>query len=303
MNRLCLLIPLLVFASALVAQAQELEPRRWTHLPTDSNFVGGGYAFTDGDLAFDPVIKIDDAEVEMHTVAFKYIRTFGLFGHSFRVDVADAYQNGTWTGTLNGEAAKADRSGMTDPMLQVAVNLYGGPPLKGKEYADYRAKMENETIVGAALAVHMPLGEYNNDKLINLGSNRFAIRPQLGVIHNRGKWGFELTGSAWIFTDNDDFFGGSKLEQDPLYAIQGHVVYTFRPGFWVAGGFAYGTGKESTVDGGSKDDERENIAFGCSTGYAITRHIGVKIGYLGVRSQADTGIDFDTFVAGTSFFW
>jgi hypothetical protein len=303
MNRLCLLVPLLVLASALVAQAQELEPRRWTHLPTDSNFAGAGYAYTDGDLSLDPVLQIEDAEVEIHTLAFKYIRTFSLLGHSVRVDASDAYQNGSWKGTLNGVAARVDRSGMTDPILRVAVNLYGAPPLKGKEFARYRAGIENETIVGAALAVHLPLGEYFDDKLINIGTNRFTIRPQLGVIHNRGQWGFELTGSAWIFTDNNDFFGGKKLELDPLFAIQGHVVYTFRPGLWAAGGLAYGSGQNSTVDGVRKDDQKKNIVFGCSAGYSITRHFGVKIGYLGTRSQADTGIDFDSFIAGTSFFW
>ena len=29
-------------------------------------------------------------------------------------------------------------------------------------------------------------GEYLDDKLINLGANRFAIRPQSGVVHTRG---------------------------------------------------------------------------------------------------------------------
>jgi hypothetical protein len=303
MNRLCFLVPLLVIASALVAQAQVLEPRRWSHLPTNSNFGGAGYAYMEGDLSFDPVIKVEDAEVEMHTLAFKYIRTFSLLGHSAHIDVSDAYQNGTWKGILDGEAARADRSGMTDPILRVAVNLYGGPPLKGKEFAKYRAGLEKETIVGAALAVHVPLGEYLDDKLINIGTNRFTIRPQLGVIHNRGKWGFELTGSAWIFTDNNDFFGGKKLEQDPLFAIQGHVVYTFRPGLWVAGGLAYGVGQKSTVDGVRKDDQKGNIVFGCSTGYSITRNFGVKIGYLGTRSQENTGIDFDSLIVGTSFSW
>jgi len=177
-----------------------------------TNFHGGGYAFTNGDLSLDPVLKIEDATFEMHTVALKYIRTFELLGRSARVDLAGAYQDGTWKGTLDGVAARAERKGWADPVMRFAVNLYGAPPLEGQEFASYRAEQERETIVGAGLAVHVPLGEYFDDKLINLGSNRFTIRPQLGVVHNRGKWGFELTGSAWIYTDNDDFFGGKKLE-------------------------------------------------------------------------------------------
>ncbi len=95
LNRPLGLALLMVLASPLVAEAQELEPRRWNHLPTGTNFIGGGYSYTEGDLSFDPVLKIDDAEVELHTMALKYIRTCEVFGLSARVDLANAYQDGT----------------------------------------------------------------------------------------------------------------------------------------------------------------------------------------------------------------
>jgi hypothetical protein len=298
------ILPLLVvLASATFAEAQELQPRRWTHLPKGANFLGGGYAYTDGDLFFDPVLKIEDASVEMHTLALKYIRSFQLFGKSARIDLTGAFQDGTWEGTLDEAPARAKRSGWADPVVRLAVNLFGAPPLEGQEFANYRAGIERETIVGAGLAVHVPLGEYFDDKLINLGSNRFTIRPQLGVVHSRGRWSFELTGAAWIFTDNDDFFGDTSLEQDPFFTIQGHVVYSFRPGLWIAGGLAYGFGQESTVDGDNKDDEKENVVWGLSVGYPITRNFGVKVGYVGTRAQADTGIDFDSFIASATYLW
>jgi hypothetical protein len=298
------ILPLLVvLASATFAEAQELQPRRWTHLPKGANFLGGGYAYTDGDLFFDPVLKIEDASVEMHTLALKYIRSFQLFGKSARIDLTGAFQDGTWEGTLDEAPARAKRSGWADPVVRLAVNLFGAPPLEGQEFANYRAGIERETIVGAALVVHVPLGEYFDDKLINLGSNRFTIRPQLGVVHSRGRWSFELTGAAWIFTDNDDFFGDTSLEQDPFFTIQGHVVYSFRPGLWIAGGLAYGFGQESTVDGDNKDDEKENVVWGLSVGYPITRNFGVKVGYVGTRAQADTGIDFDSFIASATYLW
>ena len=66
--------------------AQELEPRRWSHLPTAKNFVGGGYSYSKADICFDPVLRIEDVEMEMHTWAFKYIRTFELLQKSARVD-------------------------------------------------------------------------------------------------------------------------------------------------------------------------------------------------------------------------
>ena len=294
---------LLVLASSATAGAQELEPRRWSHLPVAANFFGVGYAYADGELAFDPVLQIEDASVELHTTAIKYIRSFDLLGFSARVDLTGAYQDGTWKGTLAGEPKRVDRRGWADPVARFAVNLYGAPPLKSKAFAEYRAGLERETIVGVAVAVQFPLGQYFDERLINLGNNRFVVRPQLGVIHNRGKWGFELTGSTWIYTDNDDFFGGQKLENDPLYTIQGHVVYHFLPSLWASGSFGFGTGYEATVSGDNKNDRRENVVFALSAGYAIHPMIALKLGYLGTRRLADTGTDFDSAILAVSFFW
>jgi hypothetical protein len=142
-----------------------------------------------------------------------------------------------------------------------------------------------------------------DDKLINLGTNRFTFRPQLGMVHNRGKWSVELTGSVWLFTDNDDFFNGNELEQDPLYALQTHFVYTFRPGLWVAAGAGYGYGGESAVNGEEKDDRKENLAWALSIGCPITRQMGVKVAYLGTRTQQSIGQDADSIALALSFLW
>ena len=95
-----------------------------------------------------------------------------------------------------------------------------------------------------------------DDKLINLGTNRYTFRPQLGVVHNRGKWSMELTGAVYIYTDNNDFFNGNRLEQDPYYTIQTHLVYTFFPGLWTAAGAGYGYGGKSTISG-----EKKNVSI------------------------------------------
>ena len=214
----------LVLALPYVCFAQELEPRRWSHLPMGKNFVGVAYVHTKADIFFDPVLRIEDAEMEMHTWAFKYIRTFEMLQKSARIDFTQAYQEGRWSGLLNGAPASITRSGLSDSVLRFAINLYGATPLEGKEFAAYRAKVDVETIFGAALLVHLPTGDYMNDKLFNLGTNRFTFRPQFGVVHNRGKWSMELTGAVWLYTDNNDFFNGNKLEQDPYYTIQTHLV-------------------------------------------------------------------------------
>jgi len=283
--------------------AQELEPRRWSHLPTRANFAGGGYAYTEADIFVDPVIRAENVEMEMHIWAVQYIRTFELFQKSARIDFTQAYQEGRWTGLIDGVPRSIKRNGLSDSVLRFAMNLYGAPPLEGKEFAAYRAKADVETIFGTALVVQLPTGDYMEDKLINLGSNRFTFRPQLGVVHNRGKWSMELTGEVLLYTDNDDFFNRKELEQDPLYTSQFHLIYTFRPGLWAAASSGYGYGGESTVSGIKKNDRRENLAWALSLGYPITRQLGVKVIYLATRTQNSFGQDADSIGAGFAFFW
>jgi hypothetical protein len=294
---------LLFILIASPCPAEELEPRKWAHLPLDTNFVGTGYAYTEADISFDPILRIENGQMEMHTWAAKYIRTFRLFEKSARFDLVQAYQNGRWTGLLDGVPAMVKRSGWSDTLLRFAINLYGAPPLHAKEYAAYRAVTEVETIVGAGLSVQLPTGDYLNDKLINLGTNRFTFRPQLGVVHMRGKWSVETTGTVAIYTENNEFFNGKKLEQDPLYIIHSHFIYTFRPGIWAGVSAGYDYGGRSTVDGAKKEDRKQVLGWAFSFGFPLSRHLGGKIAYIGTRTQELTGIDSDTFILGLSAFW
>ena len=295
----CVLLPWLVSPSL----AQELEPRRWTHLPIDTNFAAVGYAYTEADISIDPVLRLEGARLDKHTWFAGYIRTFELAEKSARIDLVQSWQEGRWTGLLNGPPASANRQGWSDTIVRFAVNLVGAPPLAGKEYAAYRAATDVETLVGASLVVRLPTGQYKKDKLLNLGGNRFSIKPMLGVIHNRGKWSFEMTGDMSMFTDNDSFFNGNTLEQDPLYTLQAHVIHTFRPGLWLAASAGYGAGGQTSVNGVKSNNRKENVGWAISAGYPIARWLSIKAAYIGTRSQTFVGSDTDTLTIGFSTFW
>ena len=283
--------------------ALDLEPRLWSHLPVGANFAGFGYAYTKADIAFDPVLLIEDVQMDLESWVGKYIRTFELFDKSARVDLTQAYQQGDWTGFLNGAPASVSRSGWSDTFVRLAVNLYGAPPLSGKEFAAYRSGVKDDTIVGMGLVVRLPTGDYMEDKLINLGQNRFTFRPQLGINHTHGKWTAEVTGEVAFHTDNDEFFNGNKLEQQPIYIIHGHLIHTFRPGLWVGMGVGYDYGGENSINGVDKDDSKQDVAWALSFAYPINRYPGLKVAYIGSRKQESTGLDSDTLAASLSFSW
>ncbi len=296
----CLLLRLF-FASS--CSAEELEPRRWAHLPIDTNFLGAGYAYTEADISFDPVLKIENGQVDLHTWVAKYIRSFALFEKTARIGILQGYQEGRWKGLLDGFPTTVKRRGLTDTLVRFAINLYGAPPLQGQEYAKYRAATEVETIVGVGISVQLPTGDYMDDKLINLGSNRFTFRPQIGAVHTQGKWSVETTAIVALFTDNNEFYNGHKLEQDPLYIVNGHLIYAFRPGVWASASAGYDYGGRSTVDGTKKDDRKQDLVWALSVGLPLNRHLGAKVVYVATRTQESTGIDSDTFAIGLSAFW
>ena len=283
-----------------VSFAQDVEPRRWTHLPVGLNVVGAVYVYTDGDLFLDPVLLIDNAETEQHTVVAGYTRSFGLAGRTARLDVLLPVKKARWQGVLDGVFTTVRREGLADPILRLSVNLVGGPALKSKEFREFRAANTTSTIVGMGLTVVVPLGEYKKDQLLNLGGNRFIIQPEIGVLHTRGRWSYELTGSVLLFEDNDEFGNGNKLEQDPLYVVQAHVIHVFRPGLWLSLSAAYTHGGESEVNDVRKNDPRDTVLSALTFGIPITRAQGLKFAYIRGRIQKDVGADTDNFAVAWS---
>ena len=277
--------------------AQDLEPRRWSQMPVGVNFLGIGYGHIEGDIFFDPVLLIEGASFDMENFAAVYIRSIDILGKSARIDFTLPYKAGRWEGTVDGEYVRFHRHGWADPRVRVSMLLYGGPAQTPREFAGAE---HSDTVVGAAVSLTMPFGKYSDQRLINLGTNQWIVRPQLGVTHRRGKWTGELTGSAFIYTDNDDFWRESELETDPLFALQAHLIYSFRPGLWASLSTGYGWGGEATVNGDAKNNPSGNWLTALSLGFPINRKQGVKLTWLRGRTQKSTGADIDSLILGYS---
>ena len=115
---------ILVLCSFSVAVAQELTPRRWSHLPLDTDIAGIGCIYAQADIFLDPVLQVEDLELEMNTVAVRYMRTFEFSGKSSRFELGQGFQDGTYRGLLQGKSARAHRQGPTDTVLRLSSILY-----------------------------------------------------------------------------------------------------------------------------------------------------------------------------------
>jgi hypothetical protein len=262
------------------------------------NFLVVSNNFSGGDVTFDPALPVEDASATINTTALVYVRTMHFFGRSGNASVALPYSIGHVEGLYLGEFTTVDRSGFRDPQFRFALNVYGAPAMSLKEFASYRQK----TNIGVSLAVVAPLGEYDPEKLINLGSNRWAFKPEVGLSRAMGKWTLELYGGVWLFTDNDDFFGGRTREQDPIGSFQLHVLYTFKPRMWIAVDANYYTGGRTTVDGKDNLDLQKNSRLGVTFSVPLDHRQSLKFAVSG-GAYTSIGADFTAFVAGYQYLW
>jgi len=299
-----LIVSLLInFSLAESVCAQDLEPRRWSHLPAGMSVAGIGYAYTEADIFFNPVWNVTDGAARINALGFVALHTFDLAGKSARISLMLPYVSGRWEGNVDSAYQVIHRRGTGDPRLRLSVNLYGAPALKGSEFAQYTAEHTTNTVVGASLAMTVPLGKYCDDCLINIGNNRWSVRPQIGVVHTRGPWSFELTGSVFLFTDNNNFLRETVLKQETLYTAQAHVIYTFRPGLWASLSSGYGVGGLISIDQKKTLFEVDNWVWAASFGVPVGKIHGLQLTWLSGRTQNDVGRDSDNLLLSWSMRW
>lgn len=285
----------LLLGGARTVGAQQLEPRAYSPSPIDTNFFGLGYGYSHGGVLLDPSLPVENVRARFNLVAPYYGRTFGLFGRLASVTVVAPYAWGSASGDVMEVRQSVTRSGVADPQLRFAVNLLGGSALTVQEF---RARTP-ETTLGVSLTAVCPYGQYFPSKLVNLGTNRWAFKPELGLSHPAGKWAFEVYAGVWFFTENADFYGGQVRTQSPLASYQGHVVYSFNPRLWAAFDFTYYTGGQTTVGGRDNQDRQNNTrggftvavpvapgqSFKLTWSNGVTARIGSKFRTVGVAWQ------------------
>ena len=195
---------------------------------------------------------------------------------------------------------RADRSGLVDPKVRISYHIVGPPALNLKELREYLTEHPVYTTLGASLAISVPLGQYSDEKLINLGLNQFFFRPQIGVSHNWGQWSVELDVSAYIYTKNDNFFNDGTKNQKPLFATQTHLIKRFNSGIWASLSAGYGLGGASRINRLSKDDERSNLLNSASLGFPVAKNQSAKVAYIYSQTLTDVGSNTHSLVLAWS---
>jgi hypothetical protein len=284
-------------AIAGVARAQDIEPRAFSNAPIGMNFLIAGYAVTHGSIPTGS-LPITDPHIHTDNAIVAYARVFEVFGQSGKFDAIVPY---TWldgSAMHLGQQVEREIAGFADPRYRVSVNLYGAPALSVKEFAAY----QQDLIVGVSLAVTTPWSQYDPVRVINIGTNRWSFKPEIGVSKALGPWTVEFAANATFYTDNTDFVNGNTRSQRPLYGAQGHLIYGFDSGVWTSLDATYFTGGRSTVNGVLNADLQQNWRIGGTLAFPIDRSNSIKL-YASSGVSARTGNNYDLFGIAWQYRW
>jgi len=281
-----------------LAAAQALEPRAYSNIPVGMNFAIAAYSHSAGGIAVDPSVPLEDGEGRVNALSLVYVRTLDILGNSGSVAVLLPLARFSGSATLNGVEESRTISGSGDPGMRLAVNFWGAPAMTAAQFAGYR----QDLIAGASLTLTAPLGQYDPARVINLGTNRWSAKPELGLSKAAGPWTFELSAGGTWFTKNDDYFGGNVREQEPIYSTQLHVTRQLGRGTWAAVSATWYAGGRTSLNGAARDDRQSGSRYGATFALPLGGGHSLKL-FASTGLYTRTGQDFDTFGAAWQYLW
>lgn len=297
------LLSLLCIASAILSNfsavhAQVLEPRSYSNIPVGMNFFVAAYGYHTGGVLFDPSIPLENADIKIHSSALAYARSVKMGSMLAKFDMIVPYAWLSGTAEFNGEPVSRAVSGLGDPSLRMSVNFLGAPPLSMAEFKNYKQNF----ILGASIQVFVPLGQYDPDRIVNLGTNRFSFKPELGISKTIGPLFLDLAAAVSFYTDNNEFYNGKTRTQKPIGSIQGHAIYSFPKGIWAAIDGTYYWGGQTTLEGIEGNDLQKNTRVGLTFVMPMDIHNSLKFNCSsGVSTR--TGTDFDLISIAWQYRW
>ena len=281
--------------------AQDLEPRAYIRIPVNANVILPGFSHSQGKVLTDPTVPLKDFKANVETITLGYARSFNLFGLTAQAFTVIPYCFAHASADVNGQFQAVDRIGAADLRARLSVLLLGGRALT---LAELRQQKKRHTILGTSITMQVPTGQYFPDKLVNLGTGRWAFKPEIALSQPLSqRWLLDVYTAVWLFTDNDSYFTGNALRsQHAIGTVQTHISYNISAFAWAAFNATYYTGGKSTVDGVSNDDKVSNVRLGTTLVLPTGKKSGLKIAF-STGAVVVRGSNFTTVSVGWSYSW
>jgi hypothetical protein len=261
------------------AAAQDLAPRAYVITPVHANAVTLTWSFYSGGLNFNGAVPITGAMGTYSVPIFSYYHALSFFGRSANVTVSLPYGVGTFTGDVLGQNRSVYRSGLLDLTARFSVNLKGGPAMLPQEFA----KWKQRTIIGASLKIVAPTGQYDPNRIVNWGINRWAFKPELGYSRSWRRWLLDGYGGVWFYTTNPTFFyvpTPKPQTEEPIGSFEGHLSYNLKARAWASLDGNFWWGGVTALNGIRNIETRQtNSRIGGTVSLPVTKHQSIKVAY------------------------
>lgn len=275
-------------------------PVRTQALSTNLSFVAGNTS------AFNPTLPFESLAFSSRVFKMNYDLFTGFFGRTnhLHFTLAAGALEATTTG-LSPTNYAVTAKGRADPTAFWRINLFGAPAMTPAEFATYRLR----TLIDFQLFVTTPLGEYDRDQLLNIGTNRWMFRLGFPLTQAFGEWTagrrttFTLVPSIGFFTSSDKNPSGTLLEQAPLLRLEGHVTRDIGPGVFLSVDVLFQSGGETTVDGVRQDNGQSSLALGLSMGFEVTSEFKMDATWMNTYTESERGANTNVVRVRFLYLW
>ncbi len=270
------------------AEATGDGPRVHAPMPVGFNaLVANGISLQDANRTFDPSLVKPFSRFDTHILNLLYVRTFDVNNrHVMLMAMLRGGQSERRT-LVEGGREISSSNGLADPFIGVSVNLLGLPPLDRDAFREF----EHGLKVNFLLGVSLPMGEYKNAKVINLGSNRWTFRFGLPITKPITGFGgrpgsLELIPNFMLFTENKD----RHLRQNLLFTLEGNATQNFSERTWGSLGFLYNEGGKTRVRGVTTNGNQRSLALSATLGINFATNWGFQLRYGQSVAQNEAGL-------------
>ncbi len=258
------------------ARANHLRPENFTDISLTATFI---HLQGTVDLGLGP----ETSTLGIGVLAPSYHRTFDAFGNVGAVLI------GIPVGTVSFETS-AGTVDIDTPIAQGdmyiggSFGLLGMPSLSPQEYFMHKPDGPQ---VSAEAKLFLPTGDYDSDRMVSLGQNRWSLQASLPITYVLGDtmldpnlMTFEVRPVVQIFGDNDDAVGPAEvMSQDPIFGIEGHITRNFGNSIWAGLDGYYEIGGETSYDGFAQGDALESLSVGATLGIVFSPSLAMRLSY------------------------
>tara|TARA_B100000927_G_scaffold273472_1_gene251927 strand:+ start:161 stop:1033 length:873 start_codon:yes stop_codon:yes gene_type:complete len=200
----------------------------------EMNSVNFGEKYSDGDALN------TDSELTLNSLGVQYSRSLMIKNRLAGFYLNSAVGRARPGGAIAGQGIV---TGATDSAAALVTWLYAD-----KEKGRY-------AVLGTFVIA--PTGDYDSNRAVNLGQNRFAGGFQLGY-HTRlaRDWDVMTTANVMFSGKNEDYrLTHQTYEQDPLYSMQFTTMHHIDPSLTLSGTYYIYHGGAGHLDGVAMDDD------------------------------------------------